>query len=239
MIPHKESDIRHMKEFSSVPPDASAALYFLPGQYLFANFQDEMTSIKALSSDQVARAFRGVHTDTGWLGRRVLRYREASEGNAIISYEPAAVRTIHVAFTGGNVEKVEVSLPTLILLGKGKDYYLWATSAKSISAKTRLAVAPLPNVGSGKICFGKNEVPETHPATVAAVWKLIFETPFNGDHAGNRCRTEPDDVRNLLIKLAADKVTKFPALQLLTSSTSIEDAWESIVEQRRYDSRFS
>lgn len=228
-----------MKEFPSVPPDASAALYFLPGQYLFANFQEEMTSIKALSSDQVARAFRGVHTDTGWLGRPVLRYREASEGNAIISYEPAAVRIIHVALSGGNVEKLAVPLPTLILLGKGKDYYLWATSAKSISASTHLAVAPLPNIGSGKICFGKNEVPETHPSTLSDVWKLVFETPFNGDHAGNRCQTEPDDVRKLLIKLAADKVKKFPASQLLTSSTTVEDAWDSIVEQRRYDSRFS
>ncbi len=228
-----------MNEFPSVPPDASAALYFLPGQYLFANFQEEMTSIKALSSDQVARAFRGVHTDTGWLGRRVLRYREASEGNAIISYEPAAVRVIHVALSGGNVEKVAVPLPTLILLGKGKDYYLWAASAKSMSAKTSLAVAPLPNIGSGKICFGKNEVPETHPSTLATVWKLIFETPFNGDHAGNRCQTEPEDVRNLLIKLAADRAKKFPTLQLLSSSTTVEDAWETIVEQRRYDSRFS
>ena len=228
-----------MKEFQSVPPDASAALYFLPGQYLFANFQEGMTSIKALSSDQVAKAFRGVATDTGWLGRRVLRYREAPEGNAIISYEPAAIHVIHVAVPGGNVERIAVPLPTLILLGIGKDYYLWATSAKSISAKTRLAVAPLPNIGSGKICFGKNEVPETHPSTLSDVWKLIFETPFNGDHSGNRCETEPDDVRNLLIKLAADKVTKFPALQLLTSSTTVEDAWETIVEQRRYDSRFS
>ena len=227
-----------MQELPSVPPDASAALYFLPGQYLFANFQEGIAAIKALSSDQVARAFRGVHTDTGWMGRRVLRYREAAEGNAIISYEPASVRNIYVALPSGNVEQIAVPLPTLILLGKGKEYYLWATSAGSISARTRLAVAPLPNIGSGKICFGKNEVPETHPSTLSGVWKLIFETPFNGDHAGNRCQTEPDDVRNLLIKLAADKVKKFPTPQLITSSTSVEDAWEMIVEQRRYDSRF-
>lgn len=228
-----------MNEFPSVPPDASAALYFLPGQYLLANFHEGLTSIKALSSDQVARAFRHVHADTGWLGRRVLRYREAPEGNAIISYEPPSVRNIYVALPGGELERLAVPLPTLILLGKAREYYLWATSATSISPKTRLAVAPLPNIGSGKICFGKNEVPETHPSTLSSVWKLIFETPFNGDHSGNRCQTEPDDVRNLLIKLAADKVRKFPSTQLITSSTTIEGAWETLVEQRRYDSRFS
>ena len=77
-----------MNNFSQVPPDASAALYFLPGQYLFADFKESSVSLKALSSDQVARAFRKVHTDTGWLGKRVLRYREAPEGNAILCYEP-------------------------------------------------------------------------------------------------------------------------------------------------------
>ena len=227
-----------MKQFSSVPPDATAALYFLPGQYLFADFREEVCSIKALSSEQVSCAFRGVHTDTGWLGRRVLRYREASDGNAIISYEPASVRNIYVSLPSGRVESLAVPLPTLILLGKGADYHLWAASSGHVNAKTKLAVAPLPNIGSGKICFGKNEVPEVHPSSLSAVWKLIFETPFNGDHASNRCQTEPIDVRDLLIKLAADKVSKFPKAQLLTSTTTVEDAWETIVEQRRFDSRF-
>ncbi len=227
-----------MKEFTSVPPDASAALYFLPGQYLFANFQDGMASIKALSSDQVARAFRKVHTDTGWLGRRVLRYREAPEGNAIISYEPATVRRILVEFSTGKIEELNVPLPTLILLGKGRDYYLWAAASGSVSATTRLAIAPLPNIGTAKICFGKNEVPETHPSTLSSVWKLIFDTPFNRDNINNKCQTEPDDIRNLLVKLAADKAKKFPSTQLLMSNSTVEDAWETIVEQRRYDSRF-
>lgn len=227
-----------IKEFSNVPPDASAALYFLPGQYLFADFQEGVASIKALSSDQVARAFRRVHTDTGWLGRRVLRYREAPEGNAIICYEPASVRTILVEFSNGKVEQLAVPLPTLVLLGKGRDYYLWAAASGNVSAKTRLAVAPLPNIGSGKICFGENDVPETHPSKLGAVWKLIFEAPFNHDHINNKCLTEPDDIRNLLAKLAADRAKKFPAAQLIGSGTTVEDAWETIVEQRRYDSRF-
>ena len=69
-----------MKSNFSVPPDVSAALYFLPGQYLFATFGEEKESLKALSSEQVCRAFRDIHTDTGWLDGRVVRYREAPEG---------------------------------------------------------------------------------------------------------------------------------------------------------------
>lgn len=220
-----------------VPVDASAVLYFLPGQYLFADLKESSVSLKALSSDQVARAFRKVHTDTGWLGKRVLRYREAPEGNAILSYEPAAIRKITVAFSDKGLVGISVPLPPLILLGKGREYYLWAADSFHISANTNLAVTPLPNVGSGKICFGKNQVPETHPSTLSEVWKLIFDTPFNADHAGERCLSEPQDVRELLWKLAADKAKKFPKSELLLSSTTIDDAWETIVEQRRYDSR--
>lgn len=221
-----------------VPVDASAVLYFLPGQYLFADLNESSVSLKALSSDQVARAFRKVHTDTGWLGKRVLRYREAPEGNAILSYEPAAMRKIIVAFADKGLVEISVPLPPLILLGKGREYYLWAAASAHTTANTNLAVAPLPNVGSGKICFGKNEVPETHPSTLRDVWKLIFDTPFNADHVSERCLSEPQDVRELLWKLAAAKDKKFPKSELLLSSTTIDDAWETIVEHRRYDSRF-
>ncbi|MBK6588050.1 MAG: hypothetical protein IPG22_07130 [Acidobacteria bacterium] len=221
-----------------VPVDASAALYFLPGQYLFADLKESSVSLKALSSDQVARAFRRVYTDTGWLGKRVLRYREAPEGNAILSYEPAAIRKITIAFSEKGLVEISVPLPPLILLGKGREYYLWASASSHISANTNLAVAPLPNVGSGKICFGKNEVPETHPSALSEVWRLIFDTPFNADNASERCLSEPQDVRELLLKLADDKAKKFPKSELLLSSTTIDDAWETIVEQRRYDSRF-
>ena len=222
----------------SVPQDAAAALYFLPGQYLFETFRENRHGLKALSSAQVTRAFRDLQTDTGWIDRRVLRYREATDGNAILSYLPSGVRTITVAFSSERVESLAVPLPTLILLGKGKDYHLWAAAASKVTRNTRLAVTPLPNIGSGKMCFGKNEVPETHPSTLPAVWKVIFDAPFNGDHSSNRCQTEPDDVRSLLAKLAADNVKKFPTRQLIMSSSTVEDVWETIVEQNRYDSRF-
>lgn len=227
-----------MNKALQIPADASAALFFLPGQYLFADLKESSVSLKALSSDQVARAFRKIHTDTGWLSRRVLRYCEAPEGNAILTFEPAAIRKITVAFSDKGLAELSVPLPPLVLLGKGREYYLWAAASSHISANTNLAVAPLPNVGSGKICFGKNEVPETHPSTLSEIWKLIFETPFSADHASERCHTEPEDVRELLWKLAADKAKKFPKSELLLSTTTIEDAWETIVEKRRYDSRF-
>ncbi|MCQ5273485.1 hypothetical protein NE578_10690, partial [Schaalia odontolytica] len=53
------------------PPDALGALYFLPGQYLFKRIESGKESAKALSSEQIARAFREFQTDTGWMTRKV------------------------------------------------------------------------------------------------------------------------------------------------------------------------
>lgn len=71
-----------MKSLLTTPPDAFAALYFLPGQYLFKRNENGREITKALSGEQIARAFRDFQTDTGWLtARRVLRWREEPDGN--------------------------------------------------------------------------------------------------------------------------------------------------------------
>ena len=220
----------------SAPPDAMGALYFLPGQYLFKRFENGREVAKALSSEQISRAFREFKTDTGWLTRRILRYREEPEGNYLIAYEPARVRHIWIETNDGDVRKVEVPLPTLILLGKKNEYYLWAAKGKNVSAKTPIANAPLPNMGgewNGKICFGRNEVPECRADTVDAVWNLIFDAPFNKDSANNKCRSEREDVRKLLFALAEKRAKTFPAAELIEYKTTIGEIWSGIVENKR------
>jgi PRTRC genetic system protein B len=222
----------------TAPPDALGALYFLPGQYLFKRIESGRESAKALSSEQISLAFREFRTDSGWLTRRILRYREEPEGNFVLSYEPAGIRTIFVENRNGEVVETKLPLPTLILLGKGNEYYLWAAKdRRRVTIKTKLAIAPLPNIGgdlSGKICFGKNEVPEAKIDGIDEIWNLIFNTPFNADHSANKCRSEPKDARNLLASLAKKKAKTFPASELLESNTTIEDMWQSVSPEKRY-----
>ena len=211
------------------PPDAQGALYFLPGQYLFVRRENGREVAKALSSQSVARAFREYQTDTGWIERRILRYREQPEGNFVISIEPARTRTIFVETGKGEVREINVPLPTLVLFGKGRDFYLWAVKGKTVTPKSRLSHAPLPNLGGsdlqGKICFGKNEVPDARADTIDLIWNLIFNAPFNADHAGGKCRSESKDVRRLLLKLAEKKTRAFPAKELLETNTTVEQVW--------------
>jgi PRTRC genetic system protein B len=217
------------------PPDALGALYFLPGQYLFKRIDGGRESAKALSSEQIARAFREFQTDTGWIMRKVLRYREEPEGNYILSYEPAGQRTIFVETKGGEVVEITIPLPTLILFGHKDEFYLWAANGRKISPNNKLALAPLPNVGgnlSGKICFGSNEVPEAKLENLDLIWNLIFNTPFNGDHTTKKCVSASDDVRKLLLKLAEKKTRRFPVSELIETNATVEKLWLHVVENK-------
>ena len=227
-----------MKSQLTAPPDAMGALYFLPGQYLFKRFENGREITKALSGTSIARAFRDHETDTGWLAtRRILRYREEPEGNYFLSYEPAGRRTIFVENETRETQEITLPLPTLILFGCKSEFYLWATKSRQVTEKTRLAFAPLPNLGgdwNGKICFGGNEVPEVRADKIESVWKLIFSTPFNGDQANNKCRSEPKDVRRLLLALAQSDKKTFPASELLETDTTVGQLWARIVEKNPY-----
>ncbi|HMS43739.1 MAG TPA: hypothetical protein PKE69_26150 [Pyrinomonadaceae bacterium] len=223
-----------MNNLLTSPPDALGALYFLPGQYLFKRIEGEKETAKALSSQQIARAFREYRIDTGWISRKILRYREEPEGNYILSFEPAGMRTIFVETEGGEVAEMTIPLPTLILFGRRNEFYLWAAKGKNVNSKTKLAVAPLPNIGgnsSGKICFGSNEVPEAKIENLDLIWNLIFNAPFNSDHSTQKCQSEPKDVRRLLFALAKKNVKRFPKSELLEINATIEDLWAQAVDK--------
>jgi PRTRC genetic system protein B len=223
-----------MNNLLTSPPGALGALYFLPGQYLFKRFEGEKETAKALSSEQIARAFREYRIDTGWIARRILRYREEPDGNFILSYEPAGMRTIFVEKEGGGLSEITIPLPTLILFGRAKEFYLWAAKGRNVNPKTELCVAPLPNIGgdtSGKICFGGNEIPEARIASLHKVWDLVWRAPFNGDHSAQKCRSEPKDVRGLLFALAEKNAKRFPNTELLKINATLEDLWSQAVEK--------
>ena len=223
-----------MNNLLTSPPDALGALYFLPGQYLFKRIEGEKETAKALSSQQIARAFREYRIDTGWISRKILRYREEPEGNYILSFEPAGMRTIFVETEGGEVAEMTIPLPTLILFGRRNEFYLWAAKGKTVNKQTKLAVAPLPNIGgssSGKICFGGNFVPEARVETLDKVWNLIFNAPFNRDHSAQKCVSQAKDVRQLLFALAKKTVKRFPNSELLEINATIENLWAQAVDK--------
>lgn len=116
--------------------------YFLPGQYFFKRVEDGRESAKALSSEQIARAFRDFQIDMGWLERSVLHYREEPEANLFLSYEPARIRRFFVERSAGEISGFGLRGEIACRQERGWQLRLSRMSAansqaKSVSAKTK------------------------------------------------------------------------------------------------------
>ena len=235
------SQVEIQKNF--VPPvDAKAALFFLEGHYQFNYLEGNVEKTKFLSPAQIGRAFSVKDAfDSGWLETNIVRFAlGAKKRHKILSVLPAGRQRIFITDPRSADERkdngegesdaileLEVPLPTLLLLGCGKDYYLWATLDKTISQKSKICAAPFPNLdSSGAICFGKNTAPECRFDTAQSVWRLILDSPFNNHQAANRCRTHEDDARKLLFEIGGKKT--FPKTALIKTNHTVGELWQSV-----------
>ena len=236
------SQLEIQKKF--VPPtEAKAALFFLEGHYQLNYLEGSVEKTKFLSPAQIGKAFSVKDIfDSGWLETNIIRFAlGAKKKHKILSVLPSRRRKIFVTdprpveeretndekSAADPVLELEIPLPTLLLLGCGKEYYLWATLDKTISQKSNICAAPLPNLdSSGDICFGKNTAPECRFDTIESVWRLILDSPFNNHQASNRCWTHEDDVRKLLFELGGKKT--FPKNALIKTNHTISELWQSV-----------
>lgn len=227
--------------FLAPPADAKAALYFLEGNYQFNYREGSVERTKFLTPAQIGRAFstRDVF-DSGWIDQSVLRFALlAKKRHKILSVLPAGTRKILMTdprpadererdeTTQEKILELELPLPTLLLLGCGQKYYLWATIEKTISSKSKICAAPFPNLdNSGGICFGSNLAPECRLETIESVWQIIFDSPFNNHQTNNRTLTHKTDARKFLLEINGKK--SFPKNALIKTEHTINDLWHSL-----------
>lgn len=227
------------RNFLVPPAEAKAALFFLEGHYQLNWREGSVERTKFLSPRQIGRAFSDKDAfDSGWLDSRVIRFAQEKKTHKVLSCLPAGRRKIFITDPrpaderdAGNesdsVLEIEVPLPVLLLIGSGQKYYLWATLDKTVGEKSKISHAPFPNLdSSGEICFGKNSAPECRLDTIETVWRLILESPFNGDRAADRCRTHPDDARKFLFGLNHKKT--FPKNALIKTNHTVGELWQAI-----------
>ena len=224
------------------PAEARAALFFLEGHYQLNYREGSVERTKFLSPAQIGRAFSTREVfDSGWLETFVIRFAQEKKTHKVLSLLPAGRRKIFITDPRSRDEResdddgmledtileIEIPLPTLLLLGSGQSYYLWATLDKTINQKSKICAAPFPNLdSSGDICFGRNTAPECRLDTIESVWRLILESPFNNHQAANRCRTHTDDARKLLFELNGKKT--FPKNALIKTEHTVAELWQSV-----------
>lgn len=230
------------QNFFAPPADARAALFFLEGNYQLNYLEGSVERTKFLSPSQIGRAFATKDEfDSGWLETFVLRFAlGAKKQQKILSVLRAGRRKIFITDPRSEDERetddesvqdaileLEVPLPALLLVGWEQNYYLWATLDDAINQKSKLCAAPFPNLdSSGGICFGKNTAPECRLDTIESVWRLILDSPFNGDRAANRCRTHEADARKFLFELNGKK--SFPKNALIKTNHTVAELWQSV-----------
>ena len=179
-------------------------------------------SYKFLSPAAVTAAFRNAPVDSGWIPPGVIRCGSTTQGSFAVLSEPA--RKYPLWIEGQRSERSKpflVPLPSLIFLGRGKDYSVWAIREPVAQPSSRLFKAPLPNVfANGSICWGANKPPRATPAGIRQAWDLFISSPFNGHAAGEKAKSHRDDVRPLLRSLHNKRT--FPLAQMIATGRTLD-----------------
>lgn len=121
-------------------------------------------------------------------------------------------------------------LPPLVFVGCGSAYDVFAVQKRPAlslsqgpsSEQASLYHAPCPNVyTTGGICQGNTPFPVCSPRNIQTALTLFLEgSLFNGDLSQGKCRSYPEDVRQLWAELDGRK--RFPLSELLPTRKSLQ-----------------
>jgi hypothetical protein len=201
-------------------------LYFLEADYLFRYKGKSGMQTKFLTSGDLAAAFSQTEQDTGWLPAGVVRCGDSPKGKWFVYSAPAQKVETLLEEDG---KPVSFPIPRTILMGIGSTYYFWVSKSRHFSADEQVCRAPFPNVyEDGHICWGSNTPAAAAPGIARKVWELFFATPFNAHLATGKSKTEKNDVRAVLHKLAEDNARVYPLHDLVETGSRIKDLVVSI-----------
>lgn len=214
--------------------DATASLHVLYDQFLFEWGPNDARRQMWVSPQAVEEAFSGAGFDTGWIAPGVLRWGRGLSGEWVVAYRPPELCQITLVGDRMPSGPVRVPLPGLVLFGLGTAWHVWAVKSRGrFDPRAKAYTVPTPNVGAGgAICFGENTPPVATAASVPAAWSAFLETPFNDHDVVGRCKSEPDDVRALLLSLARSRAKTFPGEELLGGEHTVEAHVASLAETR-------
>ena len=174
---------------------------------------DRRTSYPVAIDDLVA-AFSRVPVSSGLLPANCLSWGRENGQTRIIIYVPGRRWQLQTA------ERIfHIPLPPLVFMGAGEQYSVFAVKRRSHAMPFELYHCPTPNVHpTGVICQGSVPFPACASDTVEQALSLFLESSlFNGDLTANRCRSFPDDVRQLWQQLEGAR--RFPTGELVKART--------------------
>lgn len=211
-----EDAARYLLSSTNSPP----CLIFLEGQYLFYWFENGRANFKLVSSTSVRAAFSQEPIDSGWLPKNIIRCGLSVHGSWAIKFIPPQKFELTI-----DNKSILVPLPSLIFLGIGTDYNIWAIKETEFSANAKIFHAPLPNIDyDGKICFGSNIMPDATPTGIEQAWHLFVESSFTSHLIQGKSKEFRDDIREKLMqKFDVYPLADLVQYQAVTITSEIEE----------------
>lgn len=114
-----------------------------------------------------------------------------------------------------------IPMPPFVFVGCGSSYHVFAVKKRPSQEHDRLYHAPCPNVHThGGICQGNTPFPICSPRHIQTALTLFLEgSLFNADLSRSKCRSHPEDVRQLWAELDGRK--RFPLSELVPAQTQL------------------
>ena len=205
-------------EIISQPPrnldNLDAELLFIEQNYIFHYLEGKRHVYKSLTSEVLRSAFANEPTDTDWLPKSVIRHGSSVSGNWAVCLFPQ--QRYHLQL---NEEQLHLPLPSLVFMGIGKSYFLWAVKEKQFAPHLIVFHAPLPNVMTdGRICWGNVCPPSVNLSNVESAWSLFISSTFNQDYTGGKSKKYNSIIEQLKLLNRKSKVSsrfRYPVSDLV------------------------
>ncbi|WP_420640496.1 hypothetical protein [Candidatus Leptofilum sp.] len=162
-----------------------------------------------VSVHDVVSACTSVALSSGMLPANTLFWGQQANTTTLGIYVPARRWRMQTA-----EQHYHLPMPPFVFVGSGTAYKIFAVKKRPSGEDARLYHVPCPNVHTtGGICQGNAPFPDCSPQTIQAALQLFMEgSLFNADLSRGKCRSYPDDVRQLWAEL--DGRPRFPLSEL-------------------------
>ncbi|MFQ5433766.1 MAG: hypothetical protein ACE5FD_02730 [Anaerolineae bacterium] len=169
-----------------------------------------------VSVHDVVSACTNVALSSGLLPANTLFWKQQANQVVLGLYVPARRWRVQT-----EDRRYHLPMPPFIFMGSGSSYRVFAVKKRPSDEHDRLYHVPCPNVHTtGSICQGNTPFPICSPRNIQTALTLFLEgSYFNADLGSGKCKSYPDDVRQLWADLDGRK--RFPLSELVPAQKTI------------------
>lgn len=214
MNPQPESTTQQWPRQPELP---RLRLDFYNTAVLMSRWEDEgRLATYPVSVHDVVSACTNVALSSGLLPPNTLFWKQQANQSMLGVYVPARRWKVQT-----EERSYHVPMPPFVFVGYGSSYHVFAVKKWPSHEHDQLYHAPCPNVHThGGICQGNTPFPICSPWNIQTALTLFLEgSLFNADLSRGKCRSHPEDVRELWAELYGRK--RFPLSELVPAQMTL------------------